>query len=94
MKLPSRGQKSEGCEHFIGTDQNRVSPNRAVCEECKKEGTNDWVALRMCLVCGHVGCCDSSVGVHATKRGSYFFLRTAFSSLSIAGRRWNFIFPL
>jgi uncharacterized UBP type Zn finger protein len=70
MKLPSRGQKSEGCEHFIGTDQNRVSPDRAVCEECKKEGTNDWVALRMCLVCGHVGCCDSSVGVHATKHFS------------------------
>ena len=25
------------------------------------------VALRMCLTCGHVGCCDSSVGQHATK---------------------------
>jgi len=23
--------------------------------------------LRMCLTCGHVGCCDSSVGLHATK---------------------------
>jgi uncharacterized UBP type Zn finger protein len=25
------------------------------------------VHLRECLVCGHVGCCDSSVGKHATK---------------------------
>ena len=25
------------------------------------------VALRMCLTCGHVGCCDSSIGKHATK---------------------------
>ncbi|MDQ3947614.1 MAG: UBP-type zinc finger domain-containing protein [Thermoproteota archaeon] len=36
------------------------------CEECKKEGTN-WVALRQCLSCGHVGCCDSSPGRHATR---------------------------
>ncbi|MBA3285952.1 MAG: UBP-type zinc finger domain-containing protein [Nitrosopumilus sp.] len=36
------------------------------CEECKKEGTH-WVALRLCLVCGHVGCCDSSIGLHWTK---------------------------
>jgi uncharacterized UBP type Zn finger protein len=25
------------------------------------------VKLRMCLICGHVGCCDSSIGLHATK---------------------------
>jgi len=36
------------------------------CEECLKEGTK-WVQLRMCLICGHIGCCDSSVGKHATK---------------------------
>ena len=26
-----------------------------------------WVHLRTCLACGHVGCCDSSPGLHATK---------------------------
>lgn len=26
-----------------------------------------WVHLRLCLECGHVGCCDSSPGTHATK---------------------------
>ena len=36
------------------------------CEECVKTG-GTWVHLRECLVCGHVGCCDSSVGKHATK---------------------------
>jgi len=36
------------------------------CEECEKTG-DQWVALRMCLTCGHVGCCDSSKNVHATK---------------------------
>ena len=54
------------CEHFVGIDENKVSTTTTQCEECEKEGT-DWVALRMCLVCGHVGCCDSSVGLHATK---------------------------
>ena len=54
------------CEHFVGIDENKVSPTTTQCEECEKEGT-EWVALRMCLVCGHVGCCDSSVGLHATK---------------------------
>ena len=37
-----------------------------VCEECIKLGDH-WVHLRMCLVCGHVGCCDSSKNKHATK---------------------------
>ncbi len=36
------------------------------CVECLEAGTR-WVHLRECLVCGHVGCCDSSVGKHATK---------------------------
>lgn len=35
------------------------------CEECLAEGTR-WVALRECRECGHVGCCDSSIGRHAT----------------------------
>ena len=36
------------------------------CEDCLKIG-GTWVHLRMCLVCGHVGCCDSSPHRHATK---------------------------
>jgi uncharacterized UBP type Zn finger protein len=36
------------------------------CEECLKMG-DDWVHLRLCLSCGHVGCCDSSNNRHATK---------------------------
>ena len=35
------------------------------CEECLKLGDR-WVHLRMCLVCGKVGCCDSSPNRHAT----------------------------
>ena len=36
------------------------------CEECLKMGMG-WVHLRMCLSCGHIGCCDQSQGKHATK---------------------------
>jgi uncharacterized UBP type Zn finger protein len=35
------------------------------CEECLATGGR-WVHLRLCLSCGHVGCCDSSPGRHAT----------------------------
>jgi uncharacterized UBP type Zn finger protein len=46
--------------------KHNVSPRTAACEESDKEGT-DWVASRMCLRGGHVGCCDSSTSLHATK---------------------------
>ncbi|MDB5105097.1 MAG: zinc finger UBP-type protein [Fibrobacteres bacterium] len=36
-----------------------------VCEECVKAG-DTWVHLRLCLVCGKVGCCDDSKNRHAT----------------------------
>ncbi len=36
------------------------------CEECLAVG-DSWVQLRLCLGCGHVGCCDSSKNKHATK---------------------------
>ena len=43
-----------------------VSPRTQGCEECLKVGAA-WVHLRMCKICGHVGCCDSSKNKHATK---------------------------
>jgi uncharacterized UBP type Zn finger protein len=36
------------------------------CEDCLKIG-GQWVHLRLCLTCGHVGCCDSSPNRHARK---------------------------
>jgi uncharacterized UBP type Zn finger protein len=37
----------------------------AGCEECLASGS-DWVHLRMCLACGHIGCCDDSPNRHAS----------------------------
>ena len=52
------------CTH-IG-EVRKVQPSARGCEECLKTGSA-WVHLRMCLECGHVGCCDSSPHQHATK---------------------------
>lgn len=41
-------------------------PRANGCEERLATGGR-WVHLRLCLSCGHVGCCDSSPGRHATK---------------------------
>jgi uncharacterized UBP type Zn finger protein len=43
-----------------------VKPSAAGCAECLELG-DSWVHLRMCLTCGHVGCCDSSKNRHATR---------------------------
>jgi len=52
------------CTH---TDQIRdVVPSGEGCQECLASG-DGWVHLRLCLTCGHVGCCDDSIGKHATK---------------------------
>lgn len=55
---------SKECEHF--TEGRTIIQKTRNCQECEKEHL-PIVALRMCLTCGYVGCCDSSVGKHATK---------------------------
>ena len=52
------------CEHL--TKLKPVTARAQGCEECLKMGSS-WVHLRLCLSCGHVGCCDSSPNRHATK---------------------------
>jgi uncharacterized UBP type Zn finger protein len=56
---------SRRCTHLDSVQS--VAPNTpAGCEECLAQGMG-WVHLRLCLHCGHVGCCDDSAGKHATK---------------------------
>ena len=54
------------CGHFDIINPNDISPRTKGCEECEKEETNR-VAIRMCLICGHIGCCDSPRGMYARK---------------------------
>ena len=53
------------CTHVDHLPQ--VRPNATGgCRDCLDSGFTDWVHLRMCLDCGHVGCCDSSPHRHAS----------------------------
>jgi CPA1 family monovalent cation:H+ antiporter len=63
-ELVTPRQRAGKCEHL--RDAPRVVQPRTPegCEECLRDGTR-WVHLRLCLTCGHVGCCDSSPQKHA-----------------------------
>ncbi|MGD0941912.1 MAG: UBP-type zinc finger domain-containing protein [Terracidiphilus sp.] len=54
----------QSCSH-LSQIQN-LPPKTDGCEECLRMG-DSWVHLRLCEICGHVGCCDSSKNRHATK---------------------------
>jgi monovalent cation/hydrogen antiporter len=65
-ELTARNEGKELCAH-LGEAPIAVRPNTPEgCEECLRNGTH-WVHLRLCLYCGHVGCCDSSPERHATR---------------------------
>ena len=53
-----------GCTHLDRIHD--VTPSSWGCEDCLAQGRRDWVHLRVCQECGHVGCCDNSPGRHAT----------------------------
>jgi uncharacterized UBP type Zn finger protein len=53
------------CTHLDTIEITELPPSVEGCEECL--ATNGvWCHLRICLGCGHVGCCDSSPGRHAS----------------------------
>jgi uncharacterized UBP type Zn finger protein len=51
------------CTHLA--DVRDVTPSADGCQDCLATGGR-WVHLRLCMTCGHVGCCDSSPNKHAT----------------------------
>jgi uncharacterized UBP type Zn finger protein len=57
--------KEDGCPHRAKIHRD-VHPSAKGCEECLAMG-DEWVHLRLCMECGHVGCCDDSKNKHATK---------------------------
>jgi monovalent cation/hydrogen antiporter len=55
----------DACEHLEASPPIETAAEPE-CGDCVREGTT-WVALRQCLECGSVGCCDSSPRRHATR---------------------------
>ncbi|PYP92483.1 MAG: hypothetical protein DMG65_03940 [Candidatus Angelobacter sp. Gp1-AA117] len=54
----------QNCDHIEKVKI--TNTDKHVCEDCIKIG-DTWVHLRLCMECGHVGCCDSSKNKHATR---------------------------
>ncbi len=52
----------ETCEHLAAIQP--VAPRARGCEDCLALGAT-WTQLRVCLTCGHVGCCEDSTHAHA-----------------------------
>lgn len=55
------------CDHLeqAAHRDHGIAPGTPGCKECLERG-DDWVHLRLCLTCGHVGCCDDSPNQHAS----------------------------
>ena len=64
--LASRPEPEEPglCGELRDAAADAVATTPDGCEECLAQGTS-WVHLRMCLTCGHVGCCDTGEWRHA-----------------------------
>jgi len=56
---------SAGCTHLDQIEIDRLPAAVDGCEDCLRDG-GKWLHLRLCLICGHVGCCDDSPNRHAT----------------------------
>lgn len=53
------------CTH-LPDDLGPPTPGGDGCQDCIAAGRRNWLHLRLCQTCGHVGCCDHSPGRHAT----------------------------
>lgn len=54
-----------GCTHLDHVKVTELPASTDGCQECLAAG-GEWLHLRLCLECGHVGCCDDSPNKHAT----------------------------
>ncbi len=57
------------CTHLDQVEYLTAPDEIAGCEECLKSGDR-WVHLRMCQICGKIGCCDSSPNQHASRHAA------------------------
>jgi hypothetical protein len=81
---------SSPCEHVPGTTIRNVHRPPRGCEDCLKIG-GSWVHLRVCLTCGHVGCCDSSPNRHATAHNRHTHHPVVTSGE--IGETWAYCYP-
>jgi len=81
---------SDPCAHVTDSMPRSVDRPAPGCEECLKIGSG-WVHLRICLTCGHVGCCDDSPNRHATAH--HRATRHPVITSAEVGETWAFCYP-
>ncbi|MGN6605688.1 MAG: Na+/H+ antiporter [Jatrophihabitans sp.] len=89
-ELTTDSVRAGDCKHLRDSPRVAVARTPDGCEECLRDGTR-WVHLRLCLACGHVGCCDSSVGKHAT--GHFHETDHPVMRSIEPGEAWRWCFP-
>lgn len=84
------GPQARTCEHLQVAPVEVPDAEPRECEACRHDGRDDWVHLRACLSCGHVGCCDSSPGRHSAAH----FTETGHPVMGSAerGEHWRWCF--
>ena len=81
--------REQTCTHLNTITVTELPESVDGCEECLRDG-GVWLHLRICLECGHVGCCDDSPGRHASAHA-----RTAEHPLIRSlepGEQWSWCF--
>lgn len=76
------------CDHLSQVHQ--FFSRAHVCDECLALGDR-WVHLRQCMICGHVGCCDSSKNRHATAH--FHATRHPIIRSAEPGEDWGWCYP-
>ncbi|MFN2421309.1 MAG: UBP-type zinc finger domain-containing protein [Gemmatimonadota bacterium] len=64
VTLETTAEDRDVCVHL--DEVHPIAPSAPGCEECLAMG-DTWLHLRICMTCGHVGCCDESKNHHATR---------------------------
>jgi uncharacterized UBP type Zn finger protein len=63
MRVRGNSPEVRVCNHLSTVID--VTPSAIGCEECQESGS-EWVCLWLCMTCGHIGCCNDSLGRHAS----------------------------
>jgi monovalent cation:H+ antiporter-2, CPA2 family len=87
FRLSEQERATRRCGH--AGQAREVAARAAGCEECLASG-DTWVHLRVCLSCGHVGCCDSSKNRHA--RGHFQETDHPIMKSAEPGESWSWCF--
>jgi Na+/H+ antiporter len=79
-----------GCEHLQEVRPPVDADTPGECGDCLRAGTS-WVHLRMCVICGHIACCDSSPERHASAHHTHTGHEVMRSAEAGEDWRWCFV---